>query len=73
MCKHSTNRLHFVDLSLVLDDGAVEFFLLRPQFQLQLPVLFLLPPHVSAAVTAATASTTELRPVHDLFQLIDGL
>lgn len=30
MCAGSTNRLHFIDLSLVFDDGAVEFLLLRP-------------------------------------------
>lgn len=72
MCTHSTNRLHFIDLSLVFDDGAVEFFLLRPQLQLQLPVLLLLPPHVSVVATA-TASTTNLLPVHNLRQLVDGL
>lgn len=72
MCECSTNRLHFVDLSLVFDDAAVELLLLRPQLQLQLPVLFLLSPHV-CVVAAAIASTTNFLPVHDLCQLIDSL
>lgn len=69
---NSTNRLHFVDLFLVFDDGTVELFLLRPQLELQLPVLLLLSPHVGV-VAAATASAADLLPVHNLRQLIDRL
>lgn len=68
----ATDRLHLVDLPLVLDDGAVELLLLRPQLQLQLPVLLLLPPHVRVVAPATPAAAVHL-PVHDLCQLVDGL
>lgn len=67
-----TYCLHFVDLLLIFDDGAVQLFLLRPELKLQLPVLLLLSPHV-CVVTTAAASATHFLPVHDLCQLIDGL
>ena len=67
-----TDRLRVVDLALVLDDGAVQLLLLRPQLQLQLPVLLLLATQL-CVVAAATAHAPQLLPVHDLRQLVDGL
>lgn len=72
LCNGATYCLHFIDLPLVFNNGAVQLFLLRPQLQLQLPVFLLLSPHV-CVVTTATASATHLLPVHDLCQLIDSL
>lgn len=66
-----TDRLHIRQLSLVLDDGAVELLLLRPQLQLQLPVLLLLPVHLG--VNGPVASSHRVPSVHDLGQLVDGL
>ncbi len=66
-----TDRLHLRHLSLVFDDGAVEFLLLRSQLQLQLPVLLLLSVHL--VVGASVASTHRLPPVHHLGQLVDSL
>lgn len=66
-----TDRLHIRQLSLVFDDGAVEFLLLCSQLQLQLPVLLLLPVHLG--VDAPMASPHRLPPVHHLSQLVDGL
>lgn len=72
LCCTWTDRLHVIDLSLVLDDGRVEFLLLRSQLQLQLPILLLLPAYVSV-VAAPTACGTYLLPVHDLRQLVHSL
>lgn len=64
--------MHVVDFSLVFDDGAVELLLLRTKLQLQLPVFFLLPPHV-CIISTATATTSDLLSVHDLCQLVHRL
>lgn len=72
LCYGWTDRLHVIDLSLVLDDGGVEFLLLWPQLQLQLPVLLLLPAHVQRVVAVVTG-TQRLPAVHDLGQLVDRL
>lgn len=66
-----TDRLHFCQLSLVFDDGAVEFLLLCSQLQLQLPVLLLLPVYLGASAPVAPPHC--LPPLHHLSQLVDGL
>lgn len=66
-----TDRLHVRHFPLALDDGAVEFLLLHPQFQLQLPVL-LLPP-VDLHIVTTVAPPHRHPPVHHLGQLVHSL
>ncbi len=58
-----TDRLHLCHLSLVFDDGAVEFLLLGSQLLLQFPVLHLLPVHLGVVASVASSG---IPPVHHL-------